>query len=143
MTAAVLPDFVLRLLEVEISKVNMVFLEKIADKYNLDKAEILQMMKESMTVALLPSDEEKIKIISKRVTKMRDPSERCIAVTFNKNEIEVKQCSRRFLDGFDFCKTHLKLFQEKRLKYGTIRDNEKPKEIAPAALKKVVKRNIY
>lgn len=143
MTAAMLPDFVLRLLEVEISKVNMKFLETIAETYNIDKTEILNLMKESMCVALLPSDEQKIKIISKRVMKLRDPSERCIAVTFNKNELEVKQCSRRYLDGCEFCKTHLRLSRENRLRYGTVRDKEKPKEIAPATLKKVVKRNIF
>jgi hypothetical protein len=142
MTAPLLPECVLALLEAEVAKVNRLFLEKVCERYKLDMREVESILHTTMSPSLLPVDEH-IKVTKVYKPRQRlDEDDRCRARTFKKKELHVQQCTRRFVSGCRFCKTHQKMHDENILKYGTI-DDAPDEQISEKKLKKVVKKKLY
>lgn len=131
MTTTLIPDFIVRLFEAEIFKINKRIIEYVCAKYNLNTNEVIEDVKKNMNITLnvIP---EHIKI-----TKIRDygvnttEEERCIGRVYHKSNNEYVRCIRRGLPGCNKCKTHLN-----KCVYGTINDPE------PEG-KEVIKRVIY
>lgn len=148
MTSPIIPDFILKMFEQEVTKINIIIVDKICDLYDLDIDEVKQQLSDEldMNFNVINDNIEQIKVIKKHNAKpdasTLDKSTLCIARVFIQSELKVKQCSRHKLDGQNFCKLHLKLHQNNTLKYGTIHD-QKPDEISTEKLNRKVKRNIY
>lgn len=148
MTSPIVPDFILKLFEKEVSKINLIIVEKICELYKLDIDDVKTKIKKELNINFdVISDEiEEIKIVKKHKPKQEvsenNNTDLCIARIFLSSQLKVKQCSRHKLDGQEFCTLHHKLNQENKLKYGTIKE-KKPDEISTEKLKRKVKRNIY
>lgn len=138
MTTPLIPDFVLSLFQNEIIRINSDLLKKTCDIYNIDFEDAKNKLKKELHITFQIKQNEKIAIVKKQ--KIVEPAERCIARVFRKKDIEVLQCTRRKKDC-DFCKRHETMFNEKRLKYGTIHE-EIPHEISPTVLNKIKKNKI-
>lgn len=66
----------------------------------------------------------------------------CDARIFIPSSLTVKQCSKNKVSGCNFCKMHQRLYEEGKLKYGTVHET-KPEAISTPALNLRVKRTIY
>lgn len=66
----------------------------------------------------------------------------CDARIFIPSSLTVKQCSKNKVAGCNFCKMHQRLYEEGKLKYGTVHET-KPEAISTPALNLRVKRTIY
>lgn len=173
MTCPIIPDFIFKLFEQEITKINMIVVDTICKQFNLDKSEVVKVLHKelNMNVNIIGEELEHIKIVKKHSTnkghQQQNETERkevnnegtshanedvkplkvtdemiCEARVYIPTELLVKQCSRSKIEGQQFCKLHNRLFEEGKLKYGTIRD-EKPDAISTSALNLKVKRKIY
>jgi len=138
MTTPIIPDFILDLFKDEIKKINLVLLEEMCKIYNIDIDDAKLKLQDSLNINFKLKNNEKIKILKKR--KDTPSEERCIARLFRKSELIILQCNCKKKEG-DFCKRHLKMENERRLKYGTIND-EIPEELSDENLKKIKKKSI-
>lgn len=134
MTTPVIPDFVMKLFQNEITKINLNLLNNFCKLFKVDVEEAKTKLKTELHVSLDFDKNEKIKFVKKH--KEADPEVRCCARVFRKKELEVGQCPRRRADGCgEFCKRHKTMFDEGRLKYGMVTE-EKPEEISSPKLSK-------
>jgi len=138
MTTPIVPDFILELFKNEIKKINLGLLEEMCKTYNIDIDEAKTKLKDSLNINFDLNKNEKIKIVNKQ--KELPSEERCIARLFRKKDMEVFQCSRRKKEC-DFCKKHEKMYDEDRLKYGTINDDI-PEALSEKKLIKIKKKTI-
>jgi hypothetical protein len=138
MTTPIVPDFILELFKNEIKKINLGLLEEMCKTYNIDIEEAKTKLKDSLNINFDLNKNEKIKIVNKQ--KELPSEERCIARLFRKKDMEVFQCSRRKKEC-DFCKKHEKMYDEDRLKYGTINDDI-PEALSEKKLIKIKKKTI-
>lgn len=175
MTCPIIPDFIFKLFEQEITKINMIVVDTICQHFNLDKNEVVKVLHKNlkMNVNIIGEELEHIKIVKKHSsnkaqqqqndTEIDTNKEACTSQSITKEDVKalkttvdalcdarvyiptellVKQCSRSKIEGQQFCKLHNRLFEEGKLKYGTIND-EKPDAISTSALNLKVKRKIY
>lgn len=170
MTSVIIPDFIFQLFEKEITKINLMVVEAVCSRYNLNIEEVKTLLETDlkMNFKLLSQDIEQVKIIKKHIsgastskaktettekikpveieTKNKNPKDGqttfCNARVFISNELIVKQCSKSNISGCQFCKLHQRQHDEGKLKYGTIND-KKPDAISTPALRLRVKRTIY
>lgn len=171
MTAIVIPDFVFKMFSQKILEINTIIIDKLCEKYNIDKDEAHKYLEKELKIdfKLINEDIEEIKVVKKHKKKIENknqnnvntvevtpqqkenelstdtdntPSSFCLARVFIANNLVVKQCSRSKLQGQHFCKSHQRLFEEGNLKYGTIND-PKPDSISTEVLNMKVKRTIY
>ena len=138
MTTPIVPDFILELFKNEIKKINLGLLEEMCKTYSIDIEEAKTKLKDSLNINFDLNKNEKIKIVNKQ--KELPSEERCIARLFRKKDMEVFQCSRRKKEC-DFCKKHEKMYDEDRLKYGTINDDI-PEALSEKKLIKIKKKTI-
>lgn len=119
MTAPLLPQHMLKILEAEFQKTTWTVVEKLCDCYALNKEEVRQRMQAWMYTELDIQSDEKVKVI-KTKTKTEVPlEERCIARFYNKDVKDVTQCSKR-AKKCGFCMMHYDLSRQDYLRYGTI-----------------------
>lgn len=152
MTSVIIPDFILKLFEKEISKVIEQVVEKMCDEYDIDVNDAKNRLKHALNVNLDIVDEEveHVKIVKKHSQATannqdgvkQDPATICEARLFIQSQLAVRQCSRSKLANCRFCGIHQKLFEQNKLKWGTMND-EKPEEISTAKLKQKVKKTLY
>jgi hypothetical protein len=169
MTCPIVPEFIFQMFEKEITKLNILIVDKICDLHNLNKDEVKKELNKELKInfKIVSEDIEQIKIVKKHhniktkhtETKLKDIIEEdkskkvenveeddkihiCHARIFHQNELIIKRCSRPKLEGIHFCKLHLRLSEEGKLKYGTIFD-KRPDEISSEKLSKIVKKRIY
>lgn len=147
MTSIAIPDFIFKMFTQKILEINNVIVDKLCEKYNINKIEAREFIDKELKVnfKLVGEDIEQIKVVKKHKKKdveKNDSSLCCDARVFISNDLVVKQCSRSKFNGQLFCKTHQKLYDEGNLKYGTIHE-EKPDVISTEKLNMKVKRIIY
>lgn len=141
MTTLIVPDFVMQLFQKEIVKIIEKTIQTICEMYKLDVENVKKQAGTALNISFELSRNDKLVIVRKQNT--ANPEERCIARIFNKKDIDVFQCTRRKpKDGCDFCKRHQRMFDEGRLKYGTINDDI-PEEISSPVLSKKKKSALY
>lgn len=156
MTSISIPDFVFQMFIKKITEINLGVVKKLCEKYNINEEEAKTYLETElkMDFNVVSEEIEQIKVVKKH--KKPDDIERkqndqssssssssfCDARVFVANELIVKQCSRSKLEGCNFCKSHQKLYEEGKLKYGTIHE-PKPDILSTEKLKMRVKRNIY
>jgi len=138
MTTPIVPDFILELFKNEIKKINLDLLEEICKTYDINIEDAKNKLKDSLNINFELNKNEKIKIVNKQ--KELPTVERCVARLFRKKELEIVQCSRR-KKNCEFCKKHEKMYDEDRLKYGTINDDV-PEELSEKKLIKIKKKTI-
>jgi hypothetical protein len=115
MTTPLIKPCILNLFQMEIQKINLEFLKKICDLYELNFDEALNKLKNEANLKLILKHDETIKITKKRNPPL--PQERCIAYV---NRKDICQCLLRKSIGL-FCARHFKLHSENRLKNGTVK----------------------
>lgn len=145
MTSIAIPDFIFKMFTQKILEINTSIIDKLCEHYNIDKTEARDFIGKEMSINfnLISEDIEQIKVVKKHKKKEYTALPLCCeARVFISNELIVKQCSRSRLNGKPFCKTHQKLSDDDKLKYGTIHE-AKPESISTEKLKMKVKRTIY
>ncbi len=145
MTCPIVPEFILKLFEKEISNIVERCVSKICDSYELNSDDVKQLLSKEMNMSfdIVSEEIEQIKIVKKNNKHEKDANTLCEARIFIASDLIVKQCSRsRLNDQCRFCKTHQKQFETNTLKWGTIHD-PKPDAISTAKLNAKMKRKIY
>jgi len=145
MTCPLVPEFILKLFEQQISNIVEQCVVKICDEYALDNNDVKRLLTREMNMSfsIVNEDIEQIKIVKKNNKHEKDSIAVCEARIFIASDLIVKQCSRSKLnDQCRFCKTHQKQFDSNTLKWGTIHD-PKPDAISTAKLNAKAKRKIY
>jgi len=134
MTTPIIPDFILKLFQNEINKININLLINFCKLFKVDLEDAKDKLKNELNISLDIDKNEKIKIVKKH--KEAPKEERCCARVYRQKELEVGQCPRKHADGCgDFCKRHKKMNDEGRLKYGTI-SQAIPQELSATVLNK-------
>lgn len=99
-------------------------LQKVANKYQLSHQTLLEEFLPDPTLHLIPASCENIVVKKKQTRKQPTPEdERCCARIWNRGK--GGQCTKRQVDGSDYCKAHLS-----NRKHGDFRDAV-PREIYP------------
>lgn len=145
MTCPIVPEFILKLFEKEISNIVERCVTKICDEYALEQNDVKQMLSREMNIAfdIVNENIEQIKIVKKNNKHEKGSEMLCEARVYIASDLVVKQCSRSKLnDECRFCKTHQKQADTNTLKWGTIHD-PKPDAISTAKLNAKAKRKIY
>jgi hypothetical protein len=160
MTSPIIPDFILKLFEQEVTKVNLSVVEVLCNHFSIDINEAKAVVEKNcgLRFNVIGESIEHIKIV--KSTKPKKVSETkqdkacdsdvkqnianncCDARIFLANDLVVRQCSRSKLVGSNFCKMHQQKVESGKLKYGTIHE-DKPEEISTPKLRSKIKRNIY
>jgi hypothetical protein len=125
MTTTVLPEFILKLLETEISNITLNIVQRVCEEYNLPFDEVKTKISKYICVELKLKSDVNYKVVKSHTRRVHlDVNERCIANMMCPKVKEIRQCTRRRLDDEDckFCRTHMKMSDNDELKYGTIED---------------------
>jgi hypothetical protein len=125
MTTAVLPEFILNVLESEISSITLNVVKCVCDEYNLPFEEVKTKIAKYICIELKTTETANYKVIKSHTRRVQlEEDERCIANMMCPKTKETRQCTRRRLENEDckFCRTHMKMFDADELKYGTIED---------------------
>lgn len=172
MTSVIIPDFILKIFEKEITKINVQVVEVMCKKFNINVEDAKQMLAKELKINfnIITEEIEQMKIVKKNTavskkssntqnapvrddkaltSKVITPSTHidgqtsfCDARVYIPSELIVKQCSRSKFANCKFCKMHQKHYDEGKLKYGTVFD-AKPAAISTPALNLKVKRKLY
>lgn len=138
MTATIVPEFILNVLENELSAVSLKIVRFVCDQYKLPFEEVKEKLKKHINIELDIDTETSYKIHKTHVKKIKATVEnQCTANIFCKDQRGVRQCTFQRLDGCKLCKKHLKLFHEGDLKYGMVEDDQlpvDPKPLVPRAV---------
>lgn len=163
MTTPIIPGFIGDLFKREIYKIQLDTVERICQVYNLDKNEVLKKTKISDVLVEHP----KLRIYWKHDRPFygaRTHTPKCIALKLDSDRVKHEQSVEVLIDGkkkklarcpksqsanCEFCKTHLKCFQNDTLQYGTIYDHdecefmrhEKKEEILHPCIARVYDKN--
>jgi flagellar biosynthesis/type III secretory pathway ATPase len=121
MTACILPEFILKVLEKEVTSSMMNIVKYICDEYKLSYDEVKSKLEKHIILDMKIDTETNYKISKVNVKRITSTVEtQCIAKMYCKDQKDIRQCTKKKKDGCKFCKTHLKLFESSNLKYGTI-----------------------
>jgi hypothetical protein len=134
MTTPLIPDFIVKLFEKEITSINHKILEVICKEYSLDFDKAKQTLQKELNINLdiITKDIYNLKISKKRTYGKNTPLEnRCIGRVYHKHNNEFVQCIRKKQSNCNTCLTH-----SQRCPYGTINEPEPD-------IKEIKKRNIY
>lgn len=140
MTTPLIPEAIFGLFKDEIKKINTVVVTRLCGLYGLDVNDALQKLDEKANISLVLENTEVIKLVKKK--KELETGERCIARLYKKKEMDLVQCSRRYMEGGCFCKLHQRMHDQGRLKYGTVNE-DKPEEVSTPKLIKKKKITIF
>ena len=123
MTAAIVPEFTLQLLEKEMSAVSLGIVKYICEEYKLPFDEVKEKLGKKICVEFEPDNNNIYKVTKTNVRKKKTTCEtQCIANMFHKDHKCVTQCSLFKLEGSEYCKKHKRMEKEGRLRFGTIHD---------------------
>jgi hypothetical protein len=127
MTAAILPEFIMSVLEKELSKIVIDVVHVVCEEYGLNHKEVKQKLSKHMHIKLDIDTDSNYKVIKKKVVKIKaTPENQCIANILCKDQKDIRQCTFRRADGCMFCVKHHRANVSNTLKYGTV---EKPNPV--------------
>lgn len=125
MTAVILPEFMLKALEVEIAKVSLEVVKIVCEDYDLPFDEVKARLGNKVQIELHPENNDDYRIIRRRHRKTVVPIDQmCIANMFDKDHKCVRRCTRAIKDDTMFCRSHLRMSKVGRLRFGVV-DTEK------------------
>lgn len=136
MTTPILPEFVLRLFQNEVTKIVHAEVKRVCELYELNYEEVIQKLGH---VELETTEHPGFRIMKKK-EKVAPKEVRCIARMLH--DLEVKQCTRRHCEDSNLCTRHHNMRANNRLKYGTMND-PLPDELRPEVLNEKKKSTIY
>jgi hypothetical protein len=117
------PQYLFQLLEAELFEVQSKLLQRVASKYDLSHAALVEEFLGG-NLQLIPNSSEKITVKKQKNPPPPAPDEaRCWARIWNRGK--GGQCTKRRVDGSDFCKAHVS-----KRKHGDFRE-EVPREMFP------------
>lgn len=122
MTASILPEFILKLLENEMANATLEVVEFICKEYDLPFEDVKQKISKYMVVTFNPDANKCFKVtkVNKRLVKIHH-EERCIANMYNKDHKCVTQCTLKRVCNSECCKIHKRMEASGRLRFGTIK----------------------
>ena len=121
MTAAIVPEFLLHLLEKEMSAVSLTIVKYICDEYKLPFEEIKRKLSKHLCIEIDVDNQNTYKLTRMNVRRKKTPVEnQCQANMFHKDHKCVTQCTLEIISGSKFCKKHTRMEKEGRLRFGTI-----------------------
>jgi hypothetical protein len=132
MTTPIIPEFILKLFQTEVSKIVDKEIEKLCKIYDIDFEEA---KKKLGNTEIKMTTDPGFKIVRNQ-KKIPPKQERCIARMFH--GLEIKQCTRAKCNKKGFCGLHINT----QLRYGTIND-PLPNELRPEVLNEKKKNSIY
>jgi hypothetical protein len=123
MTAAIVPEYMLKLLEAELAAVSLNVVKYICDEYKLPYEEVKEKLQKQggLCVEIEPDNKNIYKVTKTHVRRKKTTRDtQCIANMFHKDHRCVTQCSLFRLDGSDYCNKHKRMEKEGRLRFGTV-----------------------
>lgn len=120
MTAAIVPEFLLCLLEKEIASVSLDIVKYICDEYDLKYDDVCNKIKKHMCIELDVDQQNTYKLTKMNVRKKKISADKqCQANMYHKDHKCVTQCTLQCVDS-KFCKKHKRMETEGRLRFGTV-----------------------
>lgn len=126
MTSAVMPEFILNLLEAEMSAATLSVVKYVCDEYGLPFEEVKEKVGRRVNIGLEVDTKTNFRVRKTMVKPIKASSEeeQCIAKMYCKDQRDVRRCTKRHGEGCGkFCKIHFKMWKGDGLAYGTV---EKP-----------------
>lgn len=121
MTAAILPEFILKLLEKEVSSVVLEAVKFVCDEYNISFCEVSKKLGKHLCIEFDVNTQTNYKVVKKQVRRIKaTPENQCIANILCKDQKDVRQCTVRRVPGCEFCTKHRVAHEQNKLKYGTV-----------------------
>lgn len=121
MTSAVLPEFLLHLLEKEVSNVVLKVVKFVCDEYSIPFSDVSAKIGKHMSIEFEVDTKSTYKVVKKRVKPIKStPENQCIANIMCKDQKDIRQCTIRQVNGCRFCTKHKAANEQNRLHYGTI-----------------------
>lgn len=122
MTSAILPEFVLRLLEKEVSDVVLQAVRYVCNEYNIPFSEVCTKLGKHLCIELDVNTQTNFKVVKKNVRRIKaTPENQCIANILCKDQKDIRQCTiRRTSPDCEYCTKHKMAFDQNKLKYGTV-----------------------
>jgi hypothetical protein len=120
MTAVILPEFILKALEAEISEICLSTVKYVCEEYSLPYEEVKEKVGTRMNIELATESNDHYRIITRKPRKKEISLENtCIANMFDKETRCVRRCTKEVKDGTQFCRSHLRMSNVGRLRFGT------------------------
>jgi hypothetical protein len=135
MTTPIIPEFILKLFQEQVSDIVQKEIKKVCELYKLDFDEVILKLGH---VEINTTETPGFRIMKKRET-FAPKEVRCTARMLH--DLEIKQCSRHKTKT-GLCTKHDEMFKNNRLKYGTIND-PLPDELRPEVLNEKKKTKSY
>lgn len=121
MTAAIMPEFVLGLLEKEVSTVVLDVVRALCSEYDLPFDEVKKKLSKYMQIEFSVNTQSNYKVVKKKVMKIKStPETQCIANILCKDQKDIRQCTLKRVDNCMFCTKHKAANAANNLKYGTV-----------------------
>ena len=122
MTSAILPEFMLKLLEKEISGVVLEATKYVCDEYNIPFSEVCTKLGKHLCIELDVNTQTNYKVIKKNVRRIKaTPETQCIANIMCKDQKDIRQCTiRRSSPDCMYCTKHKMANEQSKLRYGTV-----------------------
>lgn len=125
MTSAVLPEFMLGLLEAEMAAATLGVVRYVCQEYGLPYEEVKNKIASRVNIEIDVDTKSNYRVRKTMVKpiKARTEEEQCIAMMFCKDQRDVRRCTKRHGEGCGkFCKIHYKMWKGDGLAYGTASD---------------------
>lgn len=122
MTAAVLPEFILKLLEHELSKATLEVVEWVCQEYELPFEEVKKKLGKRMQLKLNLDAEKNYKVTRVTLKPTVEPEDQCVANILCKDQKCVRQCTKEKKKG-NFCRLHYNMNKKNLLRYGVASKN--------------------
>lgn len=121
MTAAIVPEFLLCLLEKEIANVSLDIAKFICDDYDLPYDDVCKKISKHICIELDVDQQNTYKLTKMTVRRNKISADKqCKANMFHKDHKCVTQCTLPYIDASKFCKKHKRMEREGRLRFGTV-----------------------
>lgn len=121
MTASILPEFILKLLENEMMNATLEIVEYLCIEYSLPFEEVKSKLSKHMAITFNADTTKSFKVTkkNKRLIKIH-PDERCVANMFNVDHKCITQCTLKRVCASEYCTVHKRMVAMGRLRFGTI-----------------------
>ena len=121
MTASILPEFILKLLENEMANATLEIVEYLCQEYNLPFEEVKSKLSKHMAITFNADKTKAFKVVKKNKRHMKlETDERCIANMFNVDHKCITQCTLKRVCSTEYCTVHKRMAAMGRLRFGTI-----------------------
>jgi len=135
MNSAVLPEFILKIIEAELHRELDEILDKVCNKFKIDNDAVKEYVGKQMYTPIDVETDTSYKIVKTKARRIIPLKDRCIARYYCKKEKDICQCPRAAKNN-EFCMTHYNLWLEDYLRFGTIKEPKGDNDINYGVIKK-------